>query len=337
MSKDLTFEFFSYKLGKSKNPMENPEVQVEVKHAQKHFGSLFFRNEHLKMGIENSRKQYDSVENTVMQVKEDIIYWRIHRHQMKKIVSITVPKEIDGVDEVEKKDHDSYPESFIIIDNREDHMVMAIQKNAIWGNNSNNAKYVAVMLEKNLNAILGSKFGLEIIINPLTLKAETWDFCKKLCKDGNDYIKSIEFKITNPDKTQFGVSRNDEAYAKVLEQLQNAARFMVGKNSVVHADYEKNELIPEEMERKKLDIVNAIMLCTQVEYETVITLNKYGSVTPKEVIPTIFLLSEDCVNRFFIEARNLEGRFELADWLDECLLTYESRKNETEAPPAKKR
>lgn len=207
---------------------------------------------------------------------------------------------------------DTFPYSYIVIDNRPGIGQMAIQmKTDAWSDPDT----VAKLLEDNLNRILKDQStGLEIEIRYKYLPTEFFKFVKQRKKDDGVTVKHIYFELTNPEfETPIETAVDTTGH---IRQLMNMLSQLGGAKAKLQIDApKKNELI----KRKLKDIKQMVSLVATNGYSLKVEFNDNSSYTCNQLMLHDDDMKETILSDFRDGQKHNFFEFELFHWLDEML------------------
>lgn len=172
---------------------------------------------------------------------------------------------------------DTFPYSYIIIDNRPGIGQIAIQmKTDAWSDPDT----VARLLEDNLNRILKDQgTGLEIEIRYKYLPTEFFKFLKQRKKDDGAIVKHIYFDFTNPEfEAPIETAVDTTGH---LRQLMNMLSQLGGAKAKLKVDAPKNK---ELIERKLKDIKQMVSLVATNGYRLKVEFSDKSKYTCDELM-----------------------------------------------------
>ena len=207
---------------------------------------------------------------------------------------------------------DTFPYSYIIIDNRPGIGQLAIQmKTDAW----TDPDKVAKLLEDNLNRILKDQgTGLEIEIRYKYLPTEFFKFVKQRRKDEGVVVKHIYFEITNPEfETPIETAVDTTGH---LRQLMNMLSELGGAKAKLQVDApKKNELI----KRKLKDIKQMVSLVATNGYRLSVEFNDKSKYSCNELMLHDDDMPEKTLSDFRDGQKHTLFEFKLFEWLDKML------------------
>jgi hypothetical protein len=205
---------------------------------------------------------------------------------------------------------DTFPYSYIIIDNRHGIGQLAIQmKTDAWSNPDT----VAKLLEDNLNRILNDYgTGLEIEIRYKYLPTEFFKYVKQRRKDEGVIVKRIFFEFTNPEfETPIETAVETSGH---LRQLMNMLSQLGGAKAKLQVDApQKKELI----KRKLKDIKQMVSLVSTNGYRLKVEFSDKSTYTCDELMIHDDDMKETVLTDFRDGQKHNLFEFELFHWLDE--------------------
>lgn len=207
---------------------------------------------------------------------------------------------------------DTFPYSYIVIDNRPGIGQLAIQKNTdAWIDPDT----VAKLLQDNLNRILKDQgTGLEIEIRYKYLPTSFFEYLKKRRKEAGIYVKHLYFEFTNPKfETPIDTAVDTSGH---LRQLMNMLSELGGAKAKLQVDApKKNELI----RRKLKDIKQMVSLVATNGYSLKVEFNDKSKYTCDELMLHDDEMKETILSDFRDGYKHGLFEFELFHWLDEML------------------
>lgn len=205
---------------------------------------------------------------------------------------------------------ETFPFSYIIIDNRPGIGQMAIQmKSDAWSD----PDIIARLLEDNLNRILKDQgTGLEIEIRYKYLPTEFFKFLKQRKKDDGVFVKHIYFEFTNPEfETPIETAVDTSGH---LRQLMNMISQLGGAKAKLKIDAPKKK---ELIERKLKDIKQMVSLVATNGYRLKVEFNDKSKYTCDELMLHDDIMTENILSDFRDGFKHTFFDFELFQWLDE--------------------
>ena len=211
-----------------------------------------------------------------------------------------------------KKTEESFPYSYIVIDNRHGIGQLAIQmKTDAWSDPDTIAK----LLEDNFNRILKDQgTGLEMEIRYKYLPTEFFKYLKQRKKEDNVFVKHIYFEFTNPKfETPIDTAVDTTGH---IRQLMNMLSELGGAKAKLQVDApRKNELI----RRKLKDIKQMVSLVATNGYRLKVEFNDKSTYTCNELMLHDDEMKESVMTDFRDGQKHNFFEFELFHWLDEML------------------
>lgn len=230
-----------------------------------------------------------------------------------------------------KISRDSFPYSYIIIDNRPGIGQLAIQKKTdAWSD----PDVIARLLQDNLNRILKDQgMGLQIEIRHKYLPSAFFEYLKKRRKEGA-FVKHITFEFTNPQfETPIDTAVDTTGH---IRQLMLMLTQLGGAKARLRVDApERKELI----KRKLKDIKQMVSLVATNGYKLNVEFSDKEKYECDEKIMHDDEMEENTLSNFRDGLRDNFFEFELFKWLDK-MLKKEKEDNYHEQPirvkPARK-
>ena len=211
-----------------------------------------------------------------------------------------------------KISEETFPYSYIIIDNRPGIGQLAIQmKTEAWSDPDT----VAKLIEENLNRILKDHgMGLEIEIRYKYLPTEFFKFVKQRRKDEGVIVKRIFFEFTNPEfETPIETAVDTTGH---LRQLMNMLSELGGAKAKLQVEAPKKK---ELIKRKLKDIKQMVSLVSTNGYRLKVEFNDKSKYTCDELMLHDDEMKETVLSDFHNGQKHNFFEFELFHWLDEML------------------
>ena len=285
------------------------------------FGS-FFEGCQLRLTKEktsNGTRTEEPLENDILSKRDNIYLLRINNNKDVKITK-EAGTTTNGIRDYKDFSIRSNPYCYVVIDNRDGHSMLAIQKNSAFGS-PNTVKKV---LEQNINRLLKWEgYPLKLNLSLRNRPAETWQFCREREERG-DSIKQVAFSM--PNQKYVGVSQriqNPEGYIKGLVEFMDLTD-AVKTNILV--DYEKGS--PDKLEEHAHNLAGIIQTCRNKSYHLSIKFRDYGTYMHNDHIKAMFPMKEELLLSFITKWKEVEfeGEFGLINWCDQVLRDSEMYK-----------
>lgn len=230
------------------------EVDIpKMEHARENFGHVF-GGQGTEMRIQREKKRGEGADKFPCHViahDRDVILLRLEN--VKNVTVYEAQKTSGTIPNIEKKQYESNPPCYIIIDNREGKAQIAIQiDSAAWSKTN----VVRDLLEENLDREL-EPFGMTIKIRSKLQKSEYWNYVTYRQRKEGRGIKKMTFQFPNVKirpsiETTIGLS----SHLKTLMELINKLGAGQGELSIQPPT---NEFL---LKKKLNDIKNIVALCS---------------------------------------------------------------------------
>lgn len=292
----------------------NEVVAPAMEHAYENFEHVFGeKGTEVRMQVELKSGGGKKFPCTVMAHERNIILLRLANV---KNVSIYESQKTDGlIPPIEKKQYESNPYKYILIDNRPGKAQMAVEiETEAW----NNTKTVSHLLQENLNREL-KKFGLAIKILPKLQKSDFWSYVDYRKKYEHRCIKRMTFNFPNakirPEiETAVGLSNHLKSLMELVNRLGGAQ----GELSLQSPA--KDYLI----KRKQADIKNIVALCASAEYSLSVTFDDDVTYRCNEYIRAEFPMDNAALDDFKIGQTATLLEYGIEHWLDWVIVQTET-------------
>lgn len=276
---------------------------TELSKAQDLFEQILvsaYKNEerHLPIGKEPETGN-KVLPNTIIRIEKGVTLLKLHNPKNVNIWPL------NG----EKYPENSFPYSYVIIDNRKGIGQMAIQMNTEAWSDPDDVKN---LLQENLKRILKDRVGLEIEIRYKWLPTEFFNFIKERKKKDEVYVKHLYFQITNPEfETPIETAVETSGH---IRQLMNMLSQLGGAKATLQVDApRKKELI----KRKLRDIKQMVSLVASNGYSLKVVFSDGRSYTCNDWTLADFDMEDKTLNDFYYGQMNNFFEFEIFHWLDE--------------------
>lgn len=281
-------------------------VAPKMDHAYENFEHVFGeKGTEVRMQVEQKSGGGKKFPCRVMAHERNIILLRLANV---KNVSVYESKQTDGpIPPIEKKQYESNPFKYILIDNRPGKSQMAIEiESEAW----NNTKTVSCLLQDNLNREL-KKFGLEIKIFPKVQKSDFWSYVNYRKKYEHKYIKRMTFNFPNAKiRPEIESSLGLSNHLKSLMELVNSLGGAQGELSLQSSA--KDYLI----KRKQADIKNIVALCASSDYSLSVTFDDDVTYRCNEYIRAEFPMNNAALDDFKIGQTATLLEYSIEHWLN---------------------
>ena len=321
----LDFYIYQYDFLKTKElslPFEEQGVDGDsnLAMAEKCFESLFDEKSIPNLVKTNSKGESTRLCNSVFKKDNDILLWQVNNNLPKGIWKPT-GKDSNGNEQYEKETVESVPPCFVMIDNRPDRHLIAIEKNSAW---SNTDKLRDVLLA-NFNNQLKTKFGIEMQIGAMISPTEFWDFVHQKIKEG-DYLTKITLDFKNPKDPSI-----ENSTSKILKSWYNIQHLSNALKSKMELTYGKNS-IPDIINKSK-DLSELVNVCCQNGYNLSAHFKYFGKYVANQKAKAHFTMNDNKISMFQTNARLTSDKSVLEDWFDIVNESIKDYFNESETKP----
>lgn len=295
-----------------------------VKNATKCFASLFDENSINKLAKINNKGETKIFPNDVMAKSGDIMIWRVNNSQIKEWWKCK-GKDNKGIDKYEKEEIESNPFCNILIDNRPNICLMAIEKSSAW---SSNPDLLRDMVLENFNRILAEKFDLEMRIEARMNPTEIWDFVHKRIYEEKDSIRKISFIFQNPKK----INKTDamEVKSRRLKGMLKTVEISDALKGFFEMEFDPKS--SEKISQKNKDLAEMVRLCGENGYDISITFREYKTYRINDYVRAFFPMTLEDLQRFSNGSLTLEGKTTLENWFNIVAEQTKEYVNESEVP-----
>lgn len=262
----------------------------------------------------NSSSSVDKKPCVVLNHDDNIIMLRLVNEKGKDIweeKTTSAP-----VSRIEKTKTPSKPYCIIIIDNRPNAQIIAIQTGTDAWKSPNK---VVDLLQGSFNWLLDVKnYGLEVSIMSKMMPTKFWDYVQKKKRDDNVYIKNMSFAFANhlrrPElDIQSALSSKWRRFDTFIEWINQLG----GDKGEIRIEPPRNDAL---MKRKLADIKHMVEICMVSDYSLSVTFS--DNVTYKcnqEVRAEMPMKDIRIRNRFEEGFKALFKPYHLTEWLDDII------------------
>jgi len=303
-----------------------------LEHAQEHFASLFGGK---NLTIVKNKEDGEPViyPNDILRNEEGVIVLRLNNVQYKKLIKRKETQ--SGVPNYEEVKEESNPYCYVIIDNQDGVLQMAIQKSPSWGSDTDT---VRDLLQETFNQMMKMNYKLEVKIMNKMQPTKFWQFVKQQYLDNNDYIEQFIIDLINPRKATVdnsgelkGVMKKLSDFLVNLDALD--ATLSVNTNSTSYFGNNK---------KAYRDFVNIVDMCSCNGYHLGCKFHNMGYYSCDSRVMAMFNLDEDVLNGFLFGIKDLSetietGEYALVRWLAHVRETTKSYEYAESIPKKPKR
>lgn len=305
-----------------------------LKNAHKLLGK-FLSGKQLHLTKEVKRDGESTIEtilNDILSKHDDVYLLRINNNRPKSLV-----KEADtmtnGIRDFEEIKEMSNPYCYVVIDNRENRHLLAIQKNPAFRDTS----AVAKILENSINDLLiMEKIPIEVHLPLRTRSSEIWEFCDKQCRENGDKIKRLSFAFPNQSRID-PRHRIPRAHGSYLSKLAELSEYTEAMTTLIQMDYE--EANTKALEEQANDFAQIFRYCRNTAYKLEIHFRDYGKYKCDDRVKAMFKMDEELITAFRTnwECVPFDHEFGLVSWCNEVYQKAEIYKDREKTPKRRKR
>ena len=294
-----------------------------LKNAQKCYASLFdMRTVSIARCSRNG--ETTSFPNDVMARSGDILVWRVNNSQIKEWWKRT-GKDSSGIDMYEKLDIESNPYCNVLIDNRPERCIMAIEKSPAWNSKPD---ILRDMLLENFNRLLADSFDLEMRIEARMNPVDIWDFVHERIYEHQDYVRKVSFAFQNPKK--INKSNDSDVKSSRLKAMLKTVEISNALKGFFTMEFDQGSC--DNVSQKNHDMAEMVRLCGENGYDISITFKDYKTYRINDYVKAYYPMSSDVIQDFCTGKRMLDGRTALESWFDVIEEQTKKYVNESEVP-----
>lgn len=244
---------------------------------------------------ENKRTEYEPHESEVLQNQNHIIAFKVQQNATKKIETI----------DWQKKDEPNHPSVRVLIDNREDRQIIAIENKSSFKSDK-----AFELLSKHFNVKLKAHY-VRFECYPLVKRAQFWESVNEIKYRFGDFIKRVQFNFVGDDR---------KSPSKFADQL---AFFLSTINSA-HGGIFMDFSDEDRLNCAKEDIQHMADLCYQNRnYNLSVKFRDFGTFSYGQDIKAQWGLEDDKIDAFSQQYIQLDcfnpgntAYKDIADWFD---------------------
>ncbi len=308
---------------------EGADGNKNLKIAQKCFESLFDLNTIDELAKRNKKGEATKLPNDVMAKSGDFIIWRVNNSLIKDWWKRN-GKDYDGIDKYEREEIESNPYCNVLIDNRPDICMMAIEKSSAW---SNNPDLLRDILLDEFNRKLAERYDLEMRIEARMNPTDIWEFVRERIFEHHDYIRKVSFTFQNPKKiNKTNAMDVKSARLKAMLKTVEISDALKGFFTMEFDQYTNGKI-----SEKNKDLAEMVRLCGENGYDITITFKDFKTYRINDYVRAYYPMNESVLQNFRVGTRTIEGKNALEDWFDLVIEQTKDYKNESEVPKRRNR
>lgn len=167
-------------------------------------------------------------------------------------------------EKLEERELEYHPGCRIIIDNRPDHGIMAIERSSSFESRPDKVRDI---LAASLNAHLAD-LNLEISIRPQAREDELWNIVEDMTQNYGDTVRGVTFNFPNPRRQKMVIGSTR------IKAMLGITSAMNAKRASLHIDAHEDETLLFDQTVK--DCAEMASLCLQNGYDLTVRFKKYG-------------------------------------------------------------
>ena len=307
------FAIYKYDFHKAQEPTihtveAGANGDLNVKHAQTCFASLFDQNHIDNLAKMNKKGEYKRLQNDVMGKGSGIVYWRVNNSLIKDLW-MQSGKDSMGVNKYSITEFESTPPCNVLIDNRPGVCLMAIEKSMAWGSNPD---LLRDLLLNNFNRLLINKFGIEMRIEARMNPTDIWEFMHERIYEHGDFIRRVAFSFQNPKK--INKTSSSEIKSARLKAMLRTVEIADALKGFFMMEFDQNT--KNKFSKKNKDMAEMVRLCGENGYDISITFNDYKVYRINDYVKAFYQMDISAMEDFRLKAHTINGKTELEEWFD---------------------
>lgn len=280
----------------------------------------------------NGERTIEPLKNDILSKHKDVYLLRINNNKSKSLIK-EAETTTNGIRDFKEIKEISNPYCYVIIDNRDERHLIAIQKNSAFGDPNT----VRKVLENSINLLLQSDaIPIELHLYLRTRPAETWEFCEKQCKENGDAITRISFTFPNQKKVDLA-HRIPKEEIGIIKNLAEISEYTDAIKTLVQMEYSSAD--PKKLQTHADNFAQIIRHCNSTNYNLYIHFRDYGKYSCDDHVKAMFPMHEGLITAFRTKWTEVpfENEFGLISWCDEMYQKSEIYKDYEKTPTKRKR
>ena len=329
VSSDYAIYCYDFHIGECR--VENAETDGNkfLPKAQTCFASLFDLKTVEKLAKTGSNGKAIIYENDVLAKTGEVYWWRVNNRISKDVV-VRDGKDSSGANKYKETTVESLPPCNVIIDNRPNHCIIAIEKSTAFGSKPDR---VRDFILETFNRKLGEKYNLEMRIEAMMEPTEVWDFVHRKLYEEGDYIEEFTYKFENSKRVApMSVPEMKSARLKNMKRTLEISDALRGVLTM-YFDRDGGKNISE----KNRDMAEMVNLCCNKGYDILIKFKNYKTYRINDYVRRFISMENSMLLDFRQNTKFFDGTMRLLLWLDKVMDTINKDKRESETPKRRKK
>lgn len=303
-------------------------IQQNLAQKRENFGKLFVKGTQMKLYQQKSNGEMpDLFENYVVQVERDVVILQVNRTVYKTLIE-PADHTVNGVPAYEPRKAKSLPLGYVIIDNREGHGFIMMEKNTAWGKVP---KTLCELLQESLGRLLFDNYGLGISISAKLQPTEFSEFVDQQCQKNKDVVKRITIDYLHAGGANDKWKSMSGRGTKSLRALADTGDKFEAIRSTFSMEF-------QELHKDKIrDMVRLAQLCGEYDYKISVKFNDFGLYKSNSTIVAFYSLDVQPFDNFitgqtYTDTETGEVTYALLLWLDDKWNKTKELENEAKTP-----
>ena len=269
-------------------------------------------------------------ENDVMAKTGEVYWWRVNNRIAKDVV-VKAGTDSSGVAVYEGSSVESLPPCNVIIDNRSEHCIIAIEKSIAFNNKPDAVRDI---IHETFNRKLGDEFQLAMRIEAMMEPTEVWDFVHRKLFEEGDFIEELTFKFENSKKV--APMTAPEIKSSRLRSLHRTLEISDALRGVFTMFFDRDG--NKNISQKNKDMAEMMNLCCNKGYDILIKFKNFKIYRINDYVKRYIRMGNNLLTEFRQENLNLFGDSNTLElWLDKVIETTNKEKRESETPKRRKK
>lgn len=235
----------------------------------------------------------------------------------------------------EEKNEIAQPGCYILVYNRADVGLIAIERSAAFDSKPNKVRDI---LQSSFNSTLEQNYGIHLELPAKTNPEDFWKAVDKQNTEFNDTIKKVVFDFPDFEKTK-SVDDPDDVQSR-LEMMRYMAQVFGAKKAGLHLEASSKGTL--NLDRTQEDMAQMVRFCCDNGYNLAVHFRNYGIYRHGQETKAMVTLNDDILQEF-ITGQTIcgttaeRGEFAITQWLEKVRHITETYNDEEPVKKKRKR
>ena len=239
-------------------------------------------------------------------------------------------------DKKEEKKQKSTPGCYVIIDNRPEAGLIAIEKASAFDNETDAVRNI---LQNSFNSRLSMDYGFKVNFRAKTSAEDFWKIVHDRVEREGDEVKRIEFEFPNMKKVDKKSIKAPKDTQKKLIYLSQLATSINAEKGLLNMVSEEGKALL--VDQTCTDIAEMVHMCCVNGYSLGVQFSQYGmyrhGAEARALIPMAKEIIDEFVNGQTVHANGGKSTYRIVSWLDDVRKKTEKYKDEEKTKKGRKR